>query len=61
MRIGDPAAAAGQPHAMRGSDGDMYYPDDYEDATEFAHWHGAEPVDAAAFESVFPGWAAPPS
>lgn len=46
-------AAVGQPHAMVGDDGAMFYPDDAEDAAYFAEHHGARPLDPTAFEAVF--------
>lgn len=39
--IHDPAVAADQPHAMRNDAGDMFYPDDPDDAAQFAEHHDA--------------------
>lgn len=38
-----------QPHAMVNAQGEVFYPDDEEDARWFADEHGARPLDASDF------------
>lgn len=43
------AVAATQPHAMINDSGEVFYPDNADDADFFAREHGARPVTATAW------------
>lgn len=48
-RIDSLEVARSQAHAMVTDSGDVFYPDDEEDARWFAEEHGARPINVDAF------------